>query len=85
MFAEGELTVTVINGDTGLSNDDETITFSVPVPSTPVNLEVDVVAEKYIRLYDYTSSNFDYFEIYVYIGDESRYQLKRDDYKIFNS
>lgn len=83
VFEEGEVTITVVNGDNGLSDNDQTIVLKVPVPSTPVNLEVDVVADKYIRLYDYTSSDFDYFEIYVYIGDESRSTLKKDNYKDF--
>lgn len=80
---EKDFTITVLNADTGISDGDITVKYSVPVPSAPLNLKADVVEEKYIRLYGYTSSNFDYFEIYAYIGDKTSSKLVTDGYRDF--
>ncbi len=83
VLKEKEFTVTVINGDTGISDGDTTVQYSVPVPSTPLNLDAQIVNNKYIKLYGYTSSNFDYYEIYTFIGSKSVSKLESDNYKDF--
>lgn len=81
---EKAFTITIINGDTGISDGDTSVEYSVPVPSAPLNLDAEIVSNKYIKLFGYTSSNFDYFEIYTYIGDTSASRLKDDNYKDFH-
>lgn len=80
---EKDFTVTVLNGDTGISDGDATVKYSVPVPSAPLNLDAEIVNSKYIKLYGYSSSNYNYFEIYTYIGNKSTAKLKDNDYKDF--
>ncbi len=80
---EKDFTVTILNADTGISDGDTTVKYSVPVPSAPLNLKADVVEGKYIRIYGYTSTNFDYFEVYAYIGDNSITKLEKEGYKDF--
>lgn len=84
VFKEKEFTITIINGDTGISDGDTTIKYSVPVPSAPLNLDAEIVNNKYIKLFGYTSSNYDYFEIYTFIGSKSVSKLEDNNYKDFN-
>ncbi len=80
---EGKIFVTVINPDKGISDGKTELTYSVPVPSDPVNLNADLIDEKYIRLYGYTSNNSNYYEIYYYIGTETQLQLINNSYREF--
>ncbi|MGM0378899.1 MAG: IPT/TIG domain-containing protein, partial [Bacillota bacterium] len=80
---EEDFSIVVINPDTGISNDDTQITYKEPIPSDPVELDVELIDDRYIKLFDYQSDNADYFEIYFTISDDSKYRLKRDDYRDF--
>lgn len=80
---EKDFTITVINADTGISDGDTTVKFNVPVPAAPVNLKADVIDNKYIRIYNYTSSNFDYYEIFYYVGEMSDSDLLSRKYQDF--
>ncbi len=81
---EDDLTITVINPDTGISDGDETVEYTQPVPSDPIGLDVEVVAEHFIKLFDYTAEDVEYYEIYYYIGDKAVYKLMNDDYEDFS-
>ncbi len=80
---EKDFTITVLNADGGISDGDDTVKYSVPVPSAPLNLDAEIVSNKYIKIFGYTSSNFDYFEIYTYIGNTTASKLKSNDYRDF--
>jgi hypothetical protein len=80
---EENLTITVINPDTGISDGDKTVEYSQPVPSDPVGLDVEIVSERYIKLFNYTSEDVEYYEIYYNIGDKRVYELANDDYRDF--
>lgn len=81
---EDDLTVTVINPDTGISDGETTVEYSQPVPSDPVGLKVELVADSFIKLYDYSAEAVEYYEIYYYIGDKAIYELKNNDYDDFS-
>jgi hypothetical protein len=81
--AEGEVFITVINGDGGISDGDVTIDYRVPVPSDPVNLKVELLDDSIIRLYDYYAESVLYYEIYTYIGSKSTIELRRNHYRDF--
>lgn len=70
VLKEDDYTVSIINPDGGLSNDNETIEYTVPIPSDPVGLKAEIVNEKYIRIYGYISEQANYYEIYAYLGDD---------------
>lgn len=71
VFKEGDYSITVLNSDRGLSDDESVIDYKVPIPSDPVNLEAEIVNDKYIRIYGYSASNVSYYEIYTYLGDDN--------------
>jgi hypothetical protein len=75
--------IVVINEDGGISQDNASIDYRVPVPSDPVNLEVELVDNRYIKIFNYASNEVDYFEIYSYIGDKSESRLISNEYKDF--
>ncbi|MCK8059325.1 MULTISPECIES: IPT/TIG domain-containing protein [unclassified Fusibacter] len=85
VFEEREYVLTVINPDTGLSDSNAKIRYSVPVPSAPTSLKVEVVNDQYIKLFNYHVDNVKYYELYTYLGRKSRTQLTSNDYRDFNS
>lgn len=83
VFEEKRFEISVINPDTGLSDNNASIAYSVPIPSDPTNLTLQVINNQYIKLYDYTAMNAEYFEIYVYLGSKSASSLVSNQYKDF--
>ncbi len=79
---EGEYIVTVLNSDSGISTSDAKIVYSVPVPSKPLNLNVELIDNRYIRIFDYTASGHIYYEIYYFVGPKSPTTIKNDDYRV---
>ncbi|MCH4886985.1 hypothetical protein EZV73_05365 [Acidaminobacter sp. JC074] len=77
---EDPYTVTVINSDGGISDGESEILYSVPVPSDPVGLKLELIDNRYIRISDYTASGHNYYEIYYYLGSKSTSQIKSNDY-----
>lgn len=71
VFKEGDYSITILNADRGLSDDGKTIDYKVPIPSDPVNLKAEIVNDKYIRIYGYSSKDVSYYEVYTYLGDDS--------------
>lgn len=82
-LTEGKIIVTVINGDKGITDGTASLIYKVPTPTAPTNLKAEVVSGQYIRLYEYTSKNVDYYEVYFYIGTKTESQLKVGQYKDF--
>jgi len=72
--------ITVINADGGLSEDNVTVLYSVPVPSDPVGLQLELIDNRYIRISDYTASGHKYYEIYYYLGTKTVSSIKSNDY-----
>jgi hypothetical protein len=83
VFEEKSYAITVINPDFGLSDNNASIAYSVPIPSNPTNLTLQVINNQYIKLYDYTSMNAEYFEIYVYLGSKTTASLISNAHKDF--
>ncbi|MGX8796573.1 IPT/TIG domain-containing protein [Fusibacter sp. JL298sf-3] len=81
---EGDVTVVVRNPDSGITDGDTVIEYTVPIPTDPLGLKVTVVDNRYIKLYDYVSEAADYFEIYVYIGTKTNAQLMSANFKDFS-
>ncbi len=80
---EGDITVTVINPDGGISDGDVTLEFRVPVPSDPIGLKAEVVDNRYIKLFDYFSEKVEYYEIYYTISSSTATTLEANDYRDF--
>ncbi|MCT4633488.1 MAG: IPT/TIG domain-containing protein [Firmicutes bacterium] len=80
---EGEFLVTVINSDTGISDDGYYIEFSVPVPDKPRGLKAKFVNDRYIKLYGYDTERTDYYEVYKYLGKKTKSELIKNDYNDF--
>jgi len=76
--------IVVINNDSGISKDNAIIDYRVPIPSDPVNLEVELIDNRYIKIFNYSSEDVDYFEIYSYLGDKSKTKLINNDYMDFS-
>ncbi|MDM8533806.1 IPT/TIG domain-containing protein [Clostridiaceae bacterium HSG29] len=76
--------IVVINSDSGISKDNAIIDYRVPIPSDPVNLEVELIDNRYIKIFNYSSEDVDYFEIYSYLGDKSETKLINNDYMDFS-
>lgn len=85
VFEEKDYTITVINSDTGLSDSNALVRYTVPVPSAPTSLKVAVVDNQYIRLYDYLTERAKYYEIYAYLGPKTSTQLISNTYRDFKS
>jgi len=81
---EREYNIVVINEDGGISQDNASIGYKVPVPANPIGLKAEVINDRYIRLYDYVADDADYFEIYTYQGRKSNNAIINDYYKDFN-
>lgn len=82
-LTEGKVAVTVLNKDKGISSGTTEIIYTVPVPSDPVNLNAELIAQQYIRLYGYTAAKADYYEVYYYIGSKTEGELRVNQYKDF--
>lgn len=85
VFEENIYAITVLNPDTGVSDQNASVRYSVPVPSAPANLKVQVVSNAYIRLYDFAVDRVKYYEIYVYMGPKSATQLSSNSFRDFRS
>lgn len=81
---EREYNIVVINEDGGISQDNASIGYKVPVPADPIGLKAEVINDRYIRIYDYVADDVDYFEIYTYQGRKSNNAIINDYYKDFN-
>jgi len=77
---EDPYTITVLNSDGGLSDDNVSVLYSVPVPSDPVGLTLELIDNRYIRISDYTASGHKYYEIYYYLGTKSPLSIISDEY-----
>ena len=80
---EGKVTVVVRNPDSGITDGNTSIEYTVPIPEDPTGLKVTTV-DNYIKLYDYVAKNAQYFEIYVYIGTKTNAQLINNGYQDFS-
>jgi len=85
LFEEKIYTLTVINPDTGVSDQNASVTVTVPVPSAPSTLKAQMVSEAYIRLYDFAVDRVKYYEIFVYMGPKTSQQLTTNSYRDFKS
>lgn len=85
VFEEKTYSITVLNPDTGVSDQNANVRYSVPVPSAPTTLKVQIVDNAYIRLYDYAVDRVKYYEIYVYMGAKTSQQLLTNGYRDFRS
>lgn len=70
VFEEGKYDITVLNSDGGLSDKNENLDYRVPIPSDPIGLKAEIVNDKYIRIYDYSSENASYYEVYAYVDED---------------
>ena len=73
--------ITVINSDGGLSADNASVLYSVPVPQKPVGLKLELIDNRYIRISDYTASDHKYYEIYYFVGSKTTQMIVNDNYK----
>lgn len=85
VFEEKIYAITVLNPDTGVSDQNASVRYSVPVPSAPATLKAQVVSNAYIRLYDFSVDRVKYYEIYVYMGPKTNTQLVANGYRDFKS
>lgn len=83
VFDSKVLTITVVNADTGMNEGDQSIDFRLPVPNQPIGLNVKVVDDKYIKLYGYRTNNFNYYDVYVYMGKKTAYDLRANNHNDF--
>ncbi len=81
---EDDLEITIINADTGMSDGDKTVEYSQPVPSDPIGLDVEIIDDHFIKLFDYTAEDVEYYEIYYHIGNKAIHKLKNDDFVDFS-
>ncbi len=82
---EKEYGITVINPDEGISAEGLNIRFSLPTPSASSSLKVEIVDNKYIKLYDYKTANVSYYTIYAYLGGKSKQDLIKNKYRDFKA
>lgn len=80
---EGDVTIVVRNPDWGITDGDTKLEYTVPIPKDPTGLKVEVVDDRYLKIYDYVSDTADYFEIYVYIGIKTDSELLVNGYRDF--
>lgn len=85
VFVEKDYTITIINPDKGLSDQNAVIRYQVPKPSAPANLKATVVNNQYIKLYDYTADGVKYYEMYTYLGRLTPTQLINNNYTNFKA
>lgn len=81
---EDTFNITVINEDTGISEDNADLKFSEPVPTAPKNLKARVIDDRYIQLYDYTSEGVEYYEVYYYLGSKTTSEIYQNDRQDMN-
>ncbi|MBN2795825.1 MAG: IPT/TIG domain-containing protein [Clostridia bacterium] len=72
--------ITVLNSDGGLSDENASVLYSVPVPSKPVGLKLELIDNRYIRISDYTASGHKYYEIYYFVGSKTPTLIKDNHY-----
>ena len=77
---EDPYTITAINADGGLSNNNASVLYSVPVPQKPVGLKLELIDNRYIRISDYTASGHTYYEIYYFVGSKTTQSIINDKY-----
>jgi hypothetical protein len=90
VLKEGKYTITVLNSDGGISyggveDPDEgyvLLEYRVPIPTNPIGLEAEIVNDKYIRIYGYSSVNTSYYEVYACIDENSP---DDDDFKYLDT
>lgn len=87
VFKEGEYNITVLNKDGGISNENmneevQKLMYRVPIPTDPVGLKAEIVNDKYIRIYGYSSSNASYYEVYACIDEDDP---NDDDFKYLDT
>lgn len=80
---EEDITITVINEDTGISDSDVTVKYTEPIPSDPIGLKVQIIDNRYVELYGYSSDTVEYYEIYYYLGNKSAETLYANKYNDF--
>jgi hypothetical protein len=81
---EGKISIVVKNADGGTTDNSVKLDYTVPLPVDPTGLSVTVVDNRYIKLYDYTASTANYFEIYVYMGIKTNAELTSANYRDFS-
>lgn len=72
--------ITIINADGGISDSETLLTYSVPVPSEPVGLKLELIDNRYIRISDYIASDHDYYEIYYFVGSKTPSSIEDNDH-----
>ena len=77
---EDPYTLTILNADGGLSDNNVSVLYSVPVPSDPVGLTLELIDNRYIRISDYTASGHKYYEIYYYLGTKTTSSIRTNEY-----
>lgn len=77
---ENPYQITVINADGGLSDDNASVIYSVPVPQKPIGLKLELIDNRYIRISDYTASDHNYYEIYYFVGSSTPTLVKDRNY-----
>lgn len=77
---ENPYKITVLNTDGGISDDNASVYYSVPVPSKPVGLKLELIDNRYIRISDYTASDHKYYEIYYFVGSKTPQIIKDNNY-----
>lgn len=80
ILEEGNYIVTVLNADGGISDSTNKLLYSVPVPSKPVNLKLELIDNRYVRISDYISSGHNYYEIYYFVGSKTTQLIKNNEY-----
>lgn len=87
VLKEGEYTITVLNSDGGISyggaeEGKVLLDYRVPIPTDPIGLKAEIVNDKYIRIYGYSSSNASYYEVYACIDEDDP---NDDDFKYLDT
>ena len=80
LLEEGNYIVTILNADGGISDSESKLLYSVPVPSGPINLKLELIDNRYVRISDYTSSGHNYYEIYYFVGRKTTHLIKENGY-----
>ena len=71
---EGESTITVINSDSGVS-DQFDISMTLPIPGSPDDLDVSLVYDRYVRLEWPAVEDALYYEIYAREGTRGEFRF----------
>jgi hypothetical protein len=71
---EGEITIVVINPDSGAS-DEFDISYTLPIPGAPDDLDVSLVYDRYVRLEWPVTEDALYYEIYASERNRSNFRF----------